>query len=193
MYKGKHASETKLPKKTIILLAAFLLIFTVTAGSTLAYLVVSTPSVENIFLPTSLSGEVKEDPFDKVTKKDVYVDVQGDVDAYVRAAIVVTWKNSTTGAVHITKPVEGTDYTIEYGTGWTEKKADGFYYYTSKVNAGGQTTNLIDTCVVNEAAPAEGYTLSVEILTQGIQAEPAQAVVDAWGATAAGYVGVSAN
>jgi hypothetical protein len=46
-------------------------------------------------------------------------------------------------------------------------------------NPNTQTAVLINSCTTLQSL--DGYTLSVEILAQAIQAEPAQAVADAWG------------
>ena len=101
---------------------------------------------------------------------------------YIRAAIAVTWQNSdgdTYGAV----PVLGKDYTLtKTDNGWTMAD-DGYYYWASPVAAGGKTGFLIDECKVIAEAPAEGYTLHVEIVAQAIQASPAKAVQDSWGVT----------
>lgn len=181
MYQGKHASTTKMSKKTLILLAALLLIFTMTAGSTLAYLITSTPSVENTFLPTSLNGSIDED-FDNTTKSNVTVtNSSQDVDAYIRATAVITWKNAS-GEVYGMAPKENTHYEINYGSDWLPGD-DGFYYYKNKVAKRATTNPFVVTCTVLAAAPEEGYKLSVDIITQGIQAEPPKAVTESWGVT----------
>ena len=132
MYNGKHTKNSKISKKTIVLLTALLLIFTVTAGSTLAYLVTKTNSVVNTFQPSVMQGSIEEE-FNNVTKSDVKVTNTGDVDAYVRAAIIINWVDDE-GKV-VTEPVASGDYEIDLneGTGkdWIQL-SDGYYYYKGR-------------------------------------------------------------
>ena len=135
-----------------------------------AYLAASTPTVTNVFEPGKVPPEIDEDLEGNV-KKNVTVKNMGNVDAYIRAKIVVTWQDDQ-GNVYPVMPV-GTDYTIAYGDAWT-KESDGFWYYNGKVGAvapNNETEVLITECKpVDGKAPA-GYTLHVEILAQAIQAD----------------------
>lgn len=103
-------------------------------------------------------------------KEDVYfkIDDKAEYPVYVRAAIVITWQNEK-GTVYFSKP-ETADYTLVLNTTYWEKKSDGFYYYSEPVESGGETPILIDECKQINPAPAEGYTLSVEIIAQTVQA-----------------------
>lgn len=74
-------------------------------------------------------------------------------------------------------------YTITYdlSNGWVKK--DGYYYWRSVVASKGNTGELL-TCQLNkDATPPDGYTLSVEILAQSIQAMPEYVVEEVWGVT----------
>ena len=83
-------------------------------------------------------------------------------------------------------PVENTDYTIELGdisdTGWT-KGSDGFYYWTQPLEANATTENLINRLEWTTAQASNGRTLVCDVSIQGIQADPANAVNEAWGAS----------
>ena len=166
MYRGKHASKTKTPKETLVLLTALFLIFTVTAGSTLAYLVTKTDPVVNTFQPSVMQGDIDE-KFNNITKTDVKVTNTGDVPAYVRAAIIINWVDDK-GKV-VTEPVAAGDYDIDLNEGegkdWIQL-SDGYYYYKSVVPAKtneepGTTTNLINSCSVTSDGSKKGYHLSV--------------------------------
>ena len=134
------------------------------------------------------------------TKSDVYFVVNNaGYTVYVRAAIVVTWADGN-GNVLATKPVEGTDYDITYANvvstsslaaeKWT-LGSDGFYYYSSPVGSeapNNQTQKLIETAKLKDGVtPPEGYSLSIEIVAQTVQAigttdtDDVLAVEDAWG------------
>lgn len=168
-------------KRTVVLLVSLLVLVGAAVGGTLAWMTAQTDPVVNKFEPANVSTEVKEN-FDGTTKSNVYIENTGNVDAYIRAAVVITWQYGQ-GNVYGQVPVEGTDYNITCpsNTDWI-KGNDGFYYYKSPVKAGESTGVLIKECKMAENANApDGYTLHVEILGSGIQSLPTDAVEDAWG------------
>ena len=162
-----------------LLLAALALIVMGVVGGTVAYLVAKTDPVTNTFEPGKVSCDIEE-TFDSpyTEKKEVKVKNTGNTDAYIRAAIIVTWKSGKD--IVATVPVKDTDYEISIGNNWTEGD-DGYYYYKGSVAPHVQTSNLINTCTVKSNG---NYTLSVEILADAIQSSPDEAVKRAWGADA---------
>lgn len=157
-------------KKSLLMLATMVLLLTFAVGSTIAYLATHTTPVTNTFTPTDITTTVTEN-FDGNVKNTVKIKNDGNTDAYIRAAVVVTWQNNK-GEVLATKPVKETDYQITWTKdGWTDLQSDGFYYYNSKVAPGRSTGVLFTDCKPLKTAPEEGYTLHVEIIGQGIQAE----------------------
>lgn len=174
---------TKYSKKTILLLVSLVIVLVAVVGTTIAYLVTNTAPIINTFKPSEVTTEIDEG-FDGSVKKDVKVKNTGDVEAYIRAAVVVTWQNDA-GEVYPTAPVEGTDYTVSYpGNVWV-KHTDGYYYYTSTVAPNESTGILLTDCKPVEGKAPDGYHLVVEILAQAIQANPEDAVKEAWGVTIA--------
>lgn len=194
MYNGKHAKKTTFKsKKTLTLLVALLVIFTVSVGSTLAFLITQTDSVVNTFTPGEIKGDVIE-TFDGKTKEDVKIsiDSDSDVSAYVRAAIVVSWKTDKNENgnrdVYGKKPTED-DYSmiLNLDDGWFDGK-DGYYYYATPIGASEKeennvTTNLIDSCTQLQACENPKYKLNVDVIAEAIQAEPVDAVKEAWSVT----------
>lgn len=169
-------------KKSLVLLTAMVVLLCAVVGGTVAYLVTATDPVTNTFTPSSLETEIKEE-FEKNVKENVTIKNTGDVKAYIRAAVIVTWQKAD-GTVYgtVPKPGEGEDYSFTGpAPGWTGLESDGYYYYTSPVAPGAATSALIQSCTPLKAAPADGYTLHVEIISEAIQAEPTTAVKDAWG------------
>lgn len=166
-------------KKSIAMLVSIIALLTIVVGTTIAYLYTNTPSITNTFTPTKVTTTIEEKP-GKV-KEEVKVKNTGEIDAYIRATVIVTWKNAA-GDVYATEPVKVTDYTVTYptDTGW-KKGSDGYYYYTEAVPAGKTTDVLLTECKPIEGKAPEGYNLSVEILASSIQAEPKDAVKEAWG------------
>lgn len=173
---GKRVMKTKQP----VALVALLLLLCCTVAGTLAYLVDSTDPVTNTFTPASVSTEVNED-FDGITKSNVTIKNTGNIDAYIRATVVVNWaSDKEVGVVSGTAPKEGTDYTIDWTmVNWV--KVGDYYYYTQKVAAKGETKQLFTDCKLKEGVtPPSGYHLQVTILADGIQAEPVHVVADVW-------------
>ena len=152
-------------KKGILLLAAAMLILVCGVGGTLAYLATQTGQVQNTFEPAYVTSEVNE-TFDNLVKSNVTIKNTGNVSAYIRAAIVVTWKDANGNTM---PQVPGTDdYTLTIGSDWTE--VGGYYYYNKSVAANASTTNLIDTCEPIKSYP-DGRKLCVEVIGSAIQSE----------------------
>lgn len=182
-------------KKALTLLVCLVMVVAVTVGGTLAYLMASTQPVKNEFTASKVSSSVVEEPFDGTTKTNVRVQNTGDTKAYIRAKVVVTWKN-TDGEVYVAAPMEGTDYTMELNlseNGWV-KGNDAFYYFTQAVSPVTECTHaadascdncctdvLIKSCVQAESANVpDEYVLSVEIVASAIQSAPDSVVENAW-------------
>lgn len=186
MYRKKHlaASENRpLPKKKVsLLLVSLVLIAAIAVGSTVAFIATSTEPITNIFNPANVTIDIDE-KIENGVKTDVKVKNTGNTDAFIRAQIVVTWKDAN-GNVSATKPEEDTDYTMTLNEADWFQGTDGFYYCTKSVAPNGSTPALITECKkADGVTPPDGYDLSVEIIASGIQSTPASAVTEAWGMT----------
>ena len=156
--------------RTAVLLIAVLLLITTAVGSTAAFLVTKTGPVVEDFAYAQVSCQVT----DALAVKNT-----GTAQAYIRASYAVNWLD---GEGHITAaapegyrcdPVENQD-------DWTEG-GDGYFYYPYPVDPGSETPSLL-TC--SPSYPEEpAYTLSVEVVAEAIQSNPAEAAEDAWGVT----------
>lgn len=164
-------------KKAVAFLVLTVVLSVAIVGSTLAYIFVKTNELNNTFTP----GEV-----DISISGSTITNVE-DTDVYVRAAVVVTWVNTTDGSTLSTMPVADTDYTVAFNTadGWT-KGSDGFWYYTKVLKAANDSNNddvaptLITSLTQTDSQKKDGYTLTVQVLSSAIQATPAEAVVNSW-------------
>ena len=176
---GKKAAHSG-AKRSLVLVVSVLVLLLAVAGGTLAWLTAQ-DSVNNTFTPAHVTCDVVEEFKDGI-KSNVKIKNTSDIPAYIRAYIVVTWKDST-GNVYGKLPVAGTDYEMSINTnkGWTQK--DGYWYCNTAVASGGFTPVLIDSCTSNNSAPDDNYKLSVEIIAEAIQSSPAEAVGTAWGVT----------
>lgn len=179
MKNGKHAAPRGM-KRSLVLVVSLLALLLAVAGGTLAWLTAQ-DSVSNTFTPAHVTCNVEES-FNGTAKSDVTIKNTSDIPVYIRASIVVTWKDSF-GNVYGQKPVAGTDYNMDIAAdGWVSK--DGYYYCTSPVAVGATTGTLISRCTeVAGKAPDETYHLSVEIIAEAIQSQPDRAVKDAWNVT----------
>lgn len=190
MYEGAYAQKRKpvrrrrrRTQRPTLLLAALVLIFGALVGSTVAFLVAQSGAVTNEFKPTKVTTDIEEPgwPDDHTVKNNVTVKNTGEIPAYIRAAVVVTWQNDA-GQVYAQTPVENTDYILTWNTKDWFKKGD-FWYYKSAVPVGQSTGILLTACKPVEGRAPEDYYLCVEILASGIQSEPASAVADVWPVT----------
>lgn len=166
--------------RSFVLVVSVLVLLVGIVGASLAYLTMKTPAVKNEFTYGKVSCEVEEDFRDGV-KKDVSIKNTGNIPAFIRVRLVFTWKDAD-GSVYGTAPQAG-DYTLEINEAGWKTDANGYYYCTQPVAAGELTPILIKSCKPNDGRNPEGYALSVEILADAIQSQPAKAVEEAWGMT----------
>ena len=178
MHKGNHSKKRKY-RLTPWAIFALVLLLTLSVGGTVAYLSTTSGTVTNTFTPAPVECEIVEPDWKNgdTEKSGVFIKNTGKADAFIRAAIVITWQDEA-GNVYGQVPVENQDYTLNINTTNWEKRGN-YWYCTSAASGATQTPVLINSCTTLKSL--DGYTLSVEILAQAIQAEPAQAVEDAWG------------
>ena len=194
---GKHMESRKRIKLSTVLVIAAALALVTAIGGTMAWLTTHSDGLTNTFTPAKIEGEVKEtfkSPFD--TKSNVYIQNTSDVPVYVRVALVPTWvMQENDKYVPVAEPVEDADVTID-NENWKNfvpknsdwiKGRDGYYYYTKPLAANGvkdsndraldTTDNLFDKAIARQK---DGYHMNLQVLLQMIQAEPDNAVLDAW-------------
>ncbi|MBQ3120465.1 MAG: hypothetical protein IJC12_06280 [Peptococcaceae bacterium] len=165
----EHTKQTKMKhkKKFAFLLASLILVFTVGASNTLAYIIAETDALKNIFFPAQVSCAVEGNSAIKNT---------GDTEAYIRATVVVNWQNSA-GHIYGKAPVEGEgkDYSLIIGEEWLQA-SDGYYYYKYAVSPNMSTAPL---CELTSSNVITGYMLTTVVVAEAIQSKPAGAV-DSW-------------
>lgn len=174
MYNGKRArsGSQKHFKRSLTLIASLVLMLSIGLGTTIAWLVDDTEDVKNVFTPGRVPPTIVE-KFNGEVKEYVKVTNGGNVSAFIRVAVIATWKDGQ-GNIAPTAPIKGTHFDWETGSSkWFQKNpSDGYYYYTDAVAAGATTENLFTNCQLMEGVtPPEGYSLSIEILAQTIQAD----------------------
>lgn len=186
---GKRVMKTKQP----VALVAILVLLCCTVAGTLAYLVDSTDPVTNTFTPAHVSTAVDE-TFENGVKSDVKIKNTGDIDAYIRAAVIINWADANGNVYGGGTPAASTDdgksgdYIISFNT--DDWKQIGDYWYCETTTAPGALTKpLIISCAKTSTATVpDGYDLQVTILADGIQADGVASngktpMEDAWGVT----------
>lgn len=165
-------------KRAVLPLILVLLILSASVGGTLAYIIAQTGKVENSFTPGSVTCQVAEN------NGTFTVQNTGNVPAYLRAMVVVNWVKTVNGQTYVygTKPA-ASDYTITYDENkWT--KVGDIYYYNDVVSPAdnADTVQFVTVVATNTAQAPEGYTLTVEVIAEAIQAEGmgASSAQDAW-------------
>ncbi len=180
-YKHMRKKNHNYRKSVILLISVSALVFMVIGLST-SFLKTQRGPLINEFASSYVSSKVDESFKDDI-KSNVRIQNTGDVDAYIRAAVIVTWQDKN-GNVYPHKPIPGTDYEIEFSTdGWDTQTTDNYYYYVEPVGPKEYTEVLINEVKPVDSKTPEGYRLSVEILGDAIQSLPTKAVVDSWGVT----------
>lgn len=175
--------------RAYVLLLALALLTGLSVRVSVAYLADRTAEKKNEFTygrVTSSVNETFEEEFGDPVKRNVSLRNTGNTPAYLRALLVVTWKDEN-GVVFSTLPVEDEDYEIDMTLAkhWILKD-EGFgsyIYYRYPVDPGESTPELIDMVRQNThaTAPENGkYKLSFEIVVDAVQAYPADAVKEAW-------------
>jgi len=161
--------------KNLLLLISVAVLLLGAVGATVAYLTTQTTPIENTFTPSEVGVSVT-DRVNGLTKSNVVITNDSDFPVYMRAAIVANWcKDDENGKPYVVAPWN--DYgKIDPSAGWSREE-DGYYYYSGKVPAGEGKPLFASYTASN---PPEGAYLKMDIIAQVIQAEPTDAVEEAW-------------
>ena len=165
---SRSGKSSHTAKKASALTIAIILILVMAIGGTVAFLVTHTDQIVNTFQPTDASCEINEKfNDDNTVKTSAVVENTGKIPAYIRVAVVA---NTVDADGSITDTADVRDKLAS--SGWTE--INGYYYYNGVVQPNETTGQLLD---------ADGIDLNgiqVTILASAIQAEPTNAVAEAW-------------
>lgn len=162
------------------LLISLLALLTLTVGGTVAYLVASTPDVENTFTPSEVKCSVTES-FDGTTKSNVNVTNTSNINAYIRVKLVTYRVNGEDN-----HRIGGTATIPAFTPGANWVKYGDYYYYTLPVAPEGKpAVDLIGSIKLQEypvtPEDPDGGKQVIEVMAEAIQSVPAEAVGKAWG------------
>ena len=155
--------------RTAVLLIAVLLLITTAVGSTAAFLVTKTGPVVEDFAYAQVSCQVTD---------TLAVQNTGTAQAYIRASYAINWRLDGEESIAAAVP-EGYSYDLDENQGAWVEGGDGYFYCLTPVDPGGETPSLLTCSVLCPEEPV--YTLSVEVVAEAIQSNPAEAAEDAWG------------
>ena len=162
--------------RTAVLLIAVLLLITTAVGSTAAFLVTKTGPVVEDFAYAQVSCQVTD---------ALAVQNTGTAQAYIRASYAVNWLDGE-GNIAAAAPEGYSCDLVENPQGAWVEGGDGYFYYPDPVDPGGETPSLLTCSVLRPENPE--YTLSVEVVAEAIQSDPAEAAEEAWGVSVSGGV-----
>lgn len=159
--------------RTAVLLIAVLLLIGTAVGSTAAFLVTKTEPVVEDFAYAQVSCQVIR------SGNTLGVQNTGTAQAYIRASYAVNWRDGE-GIIAAVTP-DGYSCDLDENQGAWVDGGDGYFYCLTPVDPGGETPSLLTCSVSYPEDPA--CTLSVEVVAEAIQSNPAEAAEDAWGVT----------
>lgn len=161
-------------KKLVLAAVTAVAMSILTLSSTVAYILTNSESISNVFEPSKVSCQISES-FDGITKSNVKVLNTGEAPVYIRVKLLPQWYGSDSENI-----VAKTAWTPVFtpGSGWVQG-ADGFWYYTSPVAPGSGTVDLISSITLLQD-DVTLYQQALEIIASCIQAEPDDAVLEAW-------------
>lgn len=154
--------------RTAVLLIAVLLLIGTAVGSTAAFLVTKTDQVVEAFAYAQVSCQVTD---------TLAVQNTGTAQAYIRASYAVNWLDREENIVAAAPEGYSCDLVKDPQGAWIEG-GDGYFYYPDPVDPGGEAPSLL-TCSVSYPENPK-YTLSVEVVAEAIQSNPAEAAEEAW-------------
>ena len=159
MYNGSHVSPRKKSgrsRRPLLLLASLVLLLALAVGGTVAWLNTSSGPVTNTMTPGNVPITINE-TFNGATKSEVSVTNNGNIDAYIRVAIVANAVDAEGNVVAGNKPV----YTINTAN-WQE--LDGYYYYKGAVAPDGTTKELFTKPVTVTGGELNILAESIQVL-----------------------------
>ena len=183
MYQGRHSASGSPradrpvasrraggSKKPLTLFVALVLLLTLAVGGSLAWLV-SNDDVTNSMVPGQVPITINETVSNNV-KSDVYVTNTGNIQAFIRVAIIANAVDEKGNVTVGEKP----NFTVS--TAWTE--IDNYYYYNGIVEPnGGKTAHLFTDKVVFAGGEINILAESIQVL--GGKSGDGNASLDAWG------------
>ena len=162
MYNGSHVSPRKKSgrsRRPLLLLVSLVLILALAVGGTVAWLTSSSGPVTNTMTPGQVPITINE-TFNGTTKSGVTVTNKGNIDAYIRVAIVANAVDENGNIIAGTAP----SYVSLVNTDYWQLLGDGYYYYKGAVAPGGTTEPLFTADVTVAGGELNILAESIQVL-----------------------------
>ena len=176
----------RMNKRTLVMVSILgLMALAIALPLTLGFLTSTPGALENQFSKPYVPPVIVEE-FDGATKSAIRFKNNGNVSAYIRAALVIQAKTKVGEEILAYHPVSGTDFTLSpLGSDWFKK---GDYYYYKYPVAPDNSTQVMFSQIKALKMPIKtvrgiDYYLNVDVAVQSIQSLPAAAVQQAWPVT----------
>lgn len=143
--------------KLVIIAFVLVCLGVVGVSTTFALLKDDTGSIKNTFVPAHV---------DSYVETDYKIQNIGDIDAYIRARVVVNYVDND-GNVYAFADIP--EVQINTAGGWSAPDANGITYYSGAVAPLAYTATPVITALPENTAHPE-YKLQVEIISEAIQA-----------------------
>lgn len=128
-----------------------------------------------------------EDSVNATVKQNLAITNNGNVECYVRAAIVGNWMTAAGSLYGPWSSTSGT-FTNLAPEGWVAG-SDGYYYLKDSLEAGATASPKLFEKYTAPSSPASGVYLNMFIVVQAVKVDTNKAAAKAaWGETAAGYL-----
>lgn len=164
-------------KKILILVIAVTAVLAVSL--TLAFMLRETEPIQNDFVPAEVSCSVEE-KFDSSQKTSIKVRNDSNIACYLRVRLISYWQN---GSGKIVGKASVMPDVVFDETNWLEDAENNTYYYQTPVKPDEQTEqNLLKTPIVlaEDTFNGEPVYQVVQVFAEAIQAQPKDAVRNAW-------------
>ena len=167
---GRSARRFARGASPLLLVLCLVLLVSLAVGGTLAWLNATSEPVTNNMTPGSVPITINE-TFDGATKSGVTIQNTGNIDAYIRVAIVA---NSVDADGNVTV---GAAPAFTVTDEWTQ--IGNYYYYNGTVAPGKNTTELFTGSVTVTGGEINILAESIQVL--GGTTGDGKAAQDAWG------------
>lgn len=166
-----------------LILLAILLVLLIACGAAYAYMFMRDDGNSTKFVPANVVCKVlKEESGSTITSIKVWSDKDSgsNIPAYIRVRLVTYWVDSKGDIV--AKPSPSLDFTP--ASGWMKSSGSNTYSYATPIDPDAQTSELL-LAPISQQVDGE-YKQIIDVFAEAIQADPGDAVEEAWGVTLTG-------
>lgn len=157
-------------KKRIAVVTTILLVTIIIAGGSMAWLLSNPGKAVNEFKMGTVKVEVIEEGFTDISEavattydKNVKVRSLGTKKTYVRVRLVPQWSEPSL-------PVSNVVLNLSGNGDWTDKQADGYYYFKYYLTENHITSSLLNSVTFTELGQEyEGASFTLKVVTEGVQ------------------------